>query len=61
MTASTVDLTFTITDNGRGIGKIERASGVANLQARATAHGGSCAVEPAPAGGTMVKWKALIA
>jgi signal transduction histidine kinase len=59
--ASAGDLTITIADNGRGIGKIERASGVANLQSRAAAHGGTCTIEPAPAGGTMVKWKALIA
>ncbi|MDT4912523.1 MAG: hypothetical protein QOC66_1651 [Pseudonocardiales bacterium] len=54
------ELTVTVTDNGVGLGNTDRASGIANLKARAATHGGYCTIEPAPAGGTMVKWKALI-
>jgi two-component system, NarL family, sensor histidine kinase DevS len=55
------ELTVTITDNGVGYQSGGRSSGVANLQARAATHGGTCTIQPAPAGGTLVKWKALIA
>jgi signal transduction histidine kinase len=50
------DLTITVTDNGVGIGPITRSSGLANLRARAEAHGGSMTVEKVDKRGTRLRW-----
>ena len=50
-------LEASITDNGNGMpASLSRRSGLANLQARAEAHGGSLRVSPGPQGGTEVVW-----
>jgi signal transduction histidine kinase len=50
-------LEASITDNGNGMpASLSRRSGLANLQARAEAHGGSLTVSPGPQGGTEVVW-----
>lgn len=50
------DLVVLVRDDGRGIGAPARVSGVANMRARAAAHGGRCAIVAAPEGGTVVRW-----
>jgi signal transduction histidine kinase len=50
-------LTITVTDNGVGIGTIARASGLANLRARAEARGGSMTVERVEKRGTRLRWQ----
>jgi signal transduction histidine kinase len=54
------DLTVTVLDDGAGIGDVERASGLANLRARAESHGGSLNVSSRTTGGTQLVWKAPI-
>jgi signal transduction histidine kinase len=54
------ELTVTISDNGIGPADATRASGTANLQARAEKRHGSCKIGPGAAGGTVVTWKAKI-
>jgi signal transduction histidine kinase len=50
-------LEASVTDNGNGMpSNLSRRSGLANLQARAEAHGGSLTVSPVPTGGTEVVW-----
>jgi signal transduction histidine kinase len=50
-------LEASVTDNGNGLpASLSRRSGLANLQARAEAHGGSLTVSPGPHGGTEVVW-----
>ena len=50
-------LEASITDNGNGMpASLSRRSGLANLQARAEAHGGNLTVSPGPQGGTEVVW-----
>lgn len=56
-------LTITVDDDGRGIpatGDLHRRGGrgFSNLEARATAVGGSSSVEPRPGGGTRLRWTA---
>ena len=59
-----VDLTVTstllelrISDDGRGVGRATRRSGLANLRQRAEARGGSCELEELrPGVGTVVRW-----
>lgn len=48
--------TVEVRDNGRGIGTPERASGLANMRARAGVHGGTCHIGDGPQGGTVVSW-----
>lgn len=48
----------TVRDDGRGLGRTGRRSGLANLERRAVARGGSLEVGPAPGGGTVVRWSA---
>jgi signal transduction histidine kinase len=46
-----------VTDNGKGMPeRLARRSGLANLQARAEAHGGSLTIAGVPGGGTEVIW-----
>lgn len=66
-TSATVDvammggeLAITITDDGVGMATATRASGIANLRARAENRGGLLQTEPAPGGGTIVKWKVTV-
>jgi signal transduction histidine kinase len=54
------ELAVTVSDNGVGTGDATRSSGTANLRARAEKRGGSFEMAPAPAGGTVVKWKVRV-
>jgi signal transduction histidine kinase len=47
-----------VRDDGVGFGNAERRSGLNNLAERARRHGGTCVVDPAPGGGTLVEWTA---
>lgn len=50
-------LEASVTDNGNGMpASLSRRSGLANLQARAEAHGGNLTITPGPKGGTEVVW-----
>ena len=49
-------VTLEVHDDGRGIGKPARSSGLDNLAARAARRGGHCEVTDAPGGGTTVRW-----
>jgi signal transduction histidine kinase len=50
-------LRLVVEDDGIGVPAAPaRTSGLANLQARARLHGGSCTVLPRPSGGTRVEW-----
>jgi signal transduction histidine kinase len=51
------DLSLTVTDNGVGFSPGGRRSGLANLEQRARAFGGSLTLEPVPAGGTQLHWQ----
>jgi len=51
------DLSLTVTDNGVGFSPGDRRSGLANLEQRARAFGGSCTLGPAPGGGTQLHWQ----
>jgi len=46
-----------VTDDGCGIGTVERSSGLSNLAQRAGALGGSFAVDDADGGGTHLVWR----
>ena len=50
-------LLVSVADDGRGIGETTRASGLANLRARAAAHGGEMAVGPNGTRGTLLVWR----
>jgi signal transduction histidine kinase len=50
------ELTIDVTDNGRGFTATTARSGLRNLAERASADGGSFEIQPAPAGGTNVRW-----
>ncbi|WP_307718207.1 GAF domain-containing sensor histidine kinase [Rhodococcus tukisamuensis] len=52
------DLTMEVTDNGAGIPVDAERHGLDNLAARAAEVGGTMTAEPAPAGGTTVRWSA---
>jgi signal transduction histidine kinase len=45
-----------VVDDGCGVAADRVRSGLANLAHRAAARGGSCEVEPGPAGGTVLRW-----
>lgn len=49
-------LRLDVADDGRGIGRSSRRSGLANLRARAERRGGSLAVTSEDAGGTRLTW-----
>ena len=49
-------VTLEVRDNGVGIGTPSRVSGLANMRARAEAHGGTCTVGDGPQSGTLVRW-----
>jgi signal transduction histidine kinase len=53
------ELTINVVDNGVGIDNPGRASGIANLSARAHNQRGSFVVAPAPGGGTVASWKVM--
>lgn len=53
-------LTITVTDDGVGLVDATRASGTANLRARAEKWGGSFELTPGTSRGTTAKWKATI-
>jgi signal transduction histidine kinase len=50
-------LTVLVRDNGRGITKTSRRSGLANLADRAEQLGGKLRVSAADGGGTELEWK----
>jgi signal transduction histidine kinase len=50
-------LSLLVRDNGTGIKKTTRRSGLANLAQRAGNYGGTLTVEPAPGGGTELRWQ----
>jgi signal transduction histidine kinase len=50
-------LTVLVRDNGNGIGKTSRRSGLANMADRAEKLGGHLRVSPAEGGGTELEWK----
>jgi signal transduction histidine kinase len=56
VTATGADLTVEVTDNGVGMGKTTRRSGLANLRRRAEQRGGTCTIEPAAPSGTRISW-----
>jgi signal transduction histidine kinase len=51
------ELVLTVRDNGRGIGKTSRRSGLGNLRDRAKELGGTFRIEPAEGGGTELEWR----
>ncbi|SDJ46374.1 Histidine kinase [Frankineae bacterium MT45] len=51
-------VTVRIVDNGRGFGEPTRSSGLANLRARAVAHGGTLLLESPASGGAALTWTA---
>ena len=54
-------LALEVTDNGVGLGKSDRRSGLANLAARAEQLGGELDLSAAPGGGTSVRWRVPLA
>ncbi|MGZ4783233.1 MAG: GAF domain-containing protein [Oryzihumus sp.] len=50
------EVVLEVRDDGQGIGTPDRSSGLANMRARAEAHGGTCEVGPGPGSGTLVRW-----
>jgi signal transduction histidine kinase len=52
------DLRLIVRDNGTGIKKTSRRSGLANLARRAEQHGGTLTVGPGENGGTELQWRA---
>jgi signal transduction histidine kinase len=53
---STGDVRVLVTDNGRGLGRVSRRSGLRNLQERAAARGGSFAIAGRAPSGTTLDW-----
>jgi PAS domain S-box-containing protein len=51
------ELVVTVSDNGIGIGETTRTSGLANLRARAEAHGGTMTVGANAGRGTRLEWR----
>jgi signal transduction histidine kinase len=51
------DLVLVVRDNGSGIGKAKRRSGLANLESRAGKLGGTLRTRPADGGGTELVWR----
>ncbi|QGN56811.1 GAF domain-containing sensor histidine kinase [Nostocoides sp. HKS02] len=49
-------LTVAITDNGKGVDAMDRRSGLANLERRATVRSGTFGVEPVEPSGTRITW-----
>jgi signal transduction histidine kinase len=45
-----------VTDDGTGLGKSDRRSGLANLAGRAKARGGTCETQPVQPHGTRLSW-----
>lgn len=45
-----------VSDDGRGVGSSDRASGLANMRRRAARHGGRMDVTERPGGGTALRW-----
>ena len=58
--ASAAELTITIEDDGRGLPRKGRRSGLANLTDRAKARGGTMHVSERDGGGTRIVWRAPI-
>jgi signal transduction histidine kinase len=53
-------ITLGITDNGRGLGKPARASGLASMRRRAARHGGTLLLTTPVGGGTLLTWTASV-
>jgi signal transduction histidine kinase len=59
LSASPEEVALEVTDDGRGIApEVKRRSGLANLSARAKAHGGALRLAQPATGGTQVTWTA---
>jgi two-component system, NarL family, sensor histidine kinase DevS len=54
------DLVLRVRDNGRGLGRSIRRSGLANLAQRASGLGGRLRVGPAEGGGTDLEWRVAL-
>ena len=61
ITIASGEVTVTVEDNGIGISENMRASGVANLKARAEQHHGKFELSRGPTGGARLIWRAPIA
>ncbi len=51
------ELILRVRDNGKGMGRTTRRSGLANLAERATDLGGKMTIGPADGGGTQLDWR----
>ena len=56
VSADAAGIRLTVTDDGAGIGKGGRRSGLANLRERAERLGGAFTIAPGAAGGTVLEW-----
>ncbi len=54
--ADSASVTLTVTDDGVGIARGGRRSGLANMRERAEQLGGALSVQPGPGGGTVLTW-----
>jgi len=54
---ATSELALTVRDNGSGISKTARRSGLRNLEERASKLGGTLRIGSAPGGGTELDWR----
>jgi len=54
------DLVLRVRDNGKGLGRSTRRSGLANLAERASRLGGELRVGPADGGGTNLEWRVAV-
>jgi signal transduction histidine kinase len=60
LSATTDDITVTVTDDGVGIGDTRHRSGTANLRSRAEQRGGRFELRPGVTQGTVLTWKARL-
>ena len=51
------DIVLVVSDDGAGIGDINRESGLANLRVRAANLNGAMKLGPAPGGGARLEWR----
>jgi len=61
ITVAAAEVTVSVSDNGIGVSQTRRASGLANLKARAEHRHGTFELSAGPSGGTRLIWKASIA
>ncbi len=58
VTANFGELRVEVSDNGRGVGRLQRRGGLANLATRAARHSGTFELLSRPRGGTVLTWTA---